>query len=226
MIGLSSYCTVLDYRANPVEELEHLLVSHLKTAETPSLLWQAKRPKKRWFQGLSDWSPLVLSSAPAFEQILWLHPNLTPMPPLDFQEECSKLLEDYAGLFEGSSEIETCPKWQSYRELLLRHVKVQQENVFPQLLEKLPVDRATRELGYEHQGLLKNLETLKEAVRSARAGQLERRLREKIDLDFYHLLEHHIERETEALLPAIVFLEGVYRPESTCYNPAHRVVPT
>lgn len=222
----TEYYTLLDLRDRSVEELPVLLQQHLAAATTFSVLWQARRPRKRWHLDLVEWRPLVLSSASQFEQILWLHPEQRVELPEQFEREDSSLLASYSTLFDGRGPLDNCPRWEAFQALLNEHIERQEKSDFPFLLSGLPVERAVRELGYEHHGLRRGMESVKRAAEAARDGKLSRAEREKIDLDFFHLLEHHLERERDAVVPATVFLKGLYRDEGTCYNPRHRVVPT
>lgn len=206
---------------SPMEQLPDILRAELQETETPILLWTARRPHKRWHTDLVDWTPLLLTTAPQHEQIAWMRPGLQVSPDHSFQEECRRLLDDYKTLFEGTMPVRDCPHFARYRDLLLNHIGRQEQSTFPKLLEQLPLHRALRELGYEHQGLERGLHGLEQALEKSRLGTLGKAERERLDLDFYHLLEHHIERERDALSPIVDFLEGVYRTGSTCYNPPH-----
>lgn len=201
----------VDYRTEPTERLPELLNKTLDTTDCPAVLWTARRPRKRWHNGLSDWTPLVLSSAPQFELILWLSPAVETRVPEELQKESDYLLNAYHALFQGESDIANCPHWLKYRNTLSGHIRRQETNSYPALLKKLPLDRAIREVGYEHRGLEKGLQSLPRFLERARKGELEGKEREKLDLDFYHLLEHHVEREAEAIYPAMVFSQGVDR---------------
>jgi hypothetical protein len=44
-----------------------------------------------------------------------------------------------------------------------------------------------------------------------RAEVLENRARERFDLDFYHLLEHNLERKLEAVYPALAYFESMQK---------------
>lgn len=211
----TEHCRVVDHRKVDPNKLSSLLLQELEAIQQPSLLWIARRPKKRWHLGLVDWHPHLLSSAPQHEEILWLAPEVACSPNPAFVEHCEHLLNDYKALFQGKEPISECQRWRAYRKLLLSHIEKQEKKTFPDLKREFPIDRPLRELGYEHRGLERGLEQLPPILQRARDGQLSKKEREQVDLDFFHLLEHHVERERDALSPIQVFLnsriEGVYR---------------
>lgn len=166
------------------------------------LLTLSRRPSKRWTADLQFAHPLILSSAPLYELILWLNPDQLEVPKED-RDEQRFLLEGYRQLFAGELEVE------EYIARLHQHIARQESGLFPHLVSLAPMERATRELGYEHRGLEKGAAQLAIAVADFRAGKLEKVSRERLDLDFYHLLEHHIERERDALIPAWKWLSKV-----------------
>lgn len=221
MNGSPSIFREVVHLKSPLEQLPELLKAELEETEAPILLWTARRPHKRWHTNLVDWTPLLLTTAPQHEQIAWMRPELEVSIAHPFQEECRRLLDDYEALFDGTLPPGECPHFAKYRELLMSHIRRQEQSTFPNLLRQLPLQRALRELGYEHQGLERGLKSLEHALEKSRNGTLNKAEKERIDLDFYHLLEHHIERERDALSPIVDFLEGVYRRGSTCYNPPH-----
>lgn len=196
----------VDYRTQEPERLPECLASELEVEPTLALLWTAKRPKKRWYAGVTKRMPLVFTTAPQFEQILWLPEGSPLLSSRAEKREATQLLNDYPALFQGSVPVESCPRWKAYEALLRSHITRQETSDFPQLLRQLPAERGLRELGYEHRGLEKGLERLPQLLTLARDGTLEPKSREMIDLDYYHLLEHHLEREQEAIYPATIFL--------------------
>ena len=195
----------VDYRTRDVDTLPELLRQELETEPLQAVWWTARRPKKRWHLSLSTRESLVFTTASQFEQILWLPESISPRVAPDPETEACRLLQDYRPLFEGSEPIDECARWSEYRSLVLTHIQRQENEEFPQLLTSLPAERPVRELGYEHRGLEKGLENLAKAISLSRSGELTNKERDKIDLDYYHLLEHHLEREQEAIYPAILF---------------------
>lgn len=189
-----------DFRQTPSEELP----ARLRKAweESPSgLLTVSRRPAKRWTRELDFAHALILSSAPLYELVLWLDPALVPNLPEAVKEEQDYLLRGYQRLFSGELEVE------EYIARLDQHIALQERELFPAIAALAPVERSLRELGYEHRGLEKGAASLSEAVKDFHLGKLEKGARERLDLDFFHLLEHHIERERDALIPAWKWLE-------------------
>lgn len=196
-------------RTLPLHDLRELeasqLTPHLEELwnEHPRGFWSvARRPGRRWTSSIAWARALVLSSAPLFELILWIEPEATPQLPESELEEQSFLLGYYSELFQTLSPAAE----KVYAQRLHHHFERQEAALYPQM-ETLPfVDRAVRELRYEHQGLKKGLEGLGQTLEEARSRGLAKASKERLDLDFFHLLEHHLEREKEAIYPAWVFL--------------------
>lgn len=185
------------------DQLPSQLKEDLDSNSSAVLIWVARRPRKNWFAGLSDHTALVLSSAPRYEQIVWLPPNYRPESPLGFEQECEYLLNAYRELFELKTCVSDCSALHTYCDTLNRHISSQEQELFPRALQNLPIDRCLRELSYEHRGLEIGLKRLPTVLQAARDGILSKREKELFDLDFFHLLEHHLERESGALYPAL-----------------------
>ena len=202
MDSVSSAVEIVDFRDLPVSELGEVLEKTLSTCPSPACLWTACRPKKNWFRGLTEHQPLVFASSARFEQILWLAPGVGPAVPVSWTEECRRLLSGYPALFSGAS-------FADYREAVQRHIHLQEGEIFAKLLHHLPdAQRALRELSYEHRGLEKGLQRMPAILEQQQAGDLDPRARERFDLDFYHLLEHNLERKLEAIYPAVAYFEN------------------
>lgn len=190
---------LVDLRPEPLESLPQT-IEQLWNSRGGPLLTVSGRPSKKWLSGFTFARPLRLSSAPLYELILWLDPQLELLLPADVAREQKELLEEYKLLFSHDHDE------QRYLELLHHHITYQERELYPWIAGRLPAERALRELGYEHRGLEKESAKLGAALRKHRRGELSRKAKEQLDLDFYHLLEHHIERERDALLPAWLFL--------------------
>ena len=216
---------IVDHRQTPKSELLALLTKELQS-QPLSMLWTARRPRKNWFSELSKYHALVMASSAEFEQILWIHPSASLTVPAEVQKEHEYLLGTYKELFFGEAPLDSCPHWNRYKTTLLQHIASEEQTHFPELIRALPLERAIRELGYEHQGLKRGLERLPAIAKAARSGDLSSKERELFDLDYYHLLEHHLERERTAIWPAISFLKSIDRWKTTCYNSSHRPDPT
>lgn len=199
-----SNLVVRDYREVPVDELPQRLELEWRNCRA-GLLSTARRPRKRWTETLNFARPLILSSAPQFELILWVPQEATLDLEPAVRQEQAFLLDAYRDLFESPN----APLLERYQKTLQSHITHQETSLFPRLEALAPIERATRELGYEHQGLKKGLERLPKLVEQSHRGELEARQRERFDLDFYHLLEHHIERERDALYPAQAYLQAI-----------------
>lgn len=191
---------LFDLRSVPPEQLADQLPA-LWAAHRPALLTVSRRPHKGWAKGLNLATPLLLSSAPLYELILWLDPAQLPALPEPTQREHAQLLEGYSALFTGAQQAD------AYRDLVLAHIASQEQVLFPRLLALAPLERLVRELGYEHQGLVNMMCGLAEAVEAHRQGALSKKDKEAWDLGFFHLLEHHLERESLAVYPAWSYLE-------------------
>lgn len=195
-----------DCRHLALEELESTLARELADASQSGLLWTAQRPRKRWFDGISSFHPLVLASSARFEQIFWLPPGWNAMASPEQAQECKFLLDGYPALYqEAPLEV--------YAQCLTEHISQHEDRLFRDMKHFLPeLERALQELAYEHRGLEKGLQRLPQVLQSHKTGELSSRERERFDLDFYHLLEHNLERKLDAIYPLLNFL-GLDRKE-------------
>ena len=190
-----------DLRAASPESLLESIAS-LWDEQPGGLLTVSRRPSKRWTEAATFARPLVLSSAALFELVLWT-PRSSEQPiPQDLHSELLSLLSDYKSFF-SSPERESA---RLYIQKLEQHVHSQEATLYSTMAQIPHLDRAVRELRYEHQGLIRGLDGLRLAQEGALANSLEKRAKDRLDLDFFHLLEHHLEREIEALYPAWIFL--------------------
>lgn len=85
---------------------------------------------------------------------------------------------------------------------LLRHMETEEEALYP-LYARLVEERQIRELGYEHLGLRRGLPEWRELLLRS---DVTKRERDAMDIRFFHLFEHHMEREEESLLPVLELL--------------------
>jgi hemerythrin-like domain-containing protein len=192
---------LLDLRVQPLESLPGLL-EHAWSAAPGQLLTVCRRPAKGWARELTFARPLVLSSAPLYELIFWVDNERELTLPREVQKDQEELLSGYHRLFsEEGDEV-------AYLQRLRRHIQEQETGVYLRLLSLAPIDRATRELSYEHRGLEQGAEKLAQALHAHRLGLLAKKDKDRLDLDFFHLLEHHLERERDALFPAWNILES------------------
>ncbi len=82
---------------------------------------------------------------------------------------------------------------------LLRHMETEEATLYP-LYARLVEERQIRELGYEHLGLRRGLPEWREFLTRT---DTTKRDRDGMDIKFFHLFEHHMEREEESLLPVL-----------------------
>lgn len=84
----------------------------------------------------------------------------------------------------------------------------EEQTLFPLWRELTGDERAPRELAYEIVGIRKGLERLDEVLEGVRTGRATRRERERYDIDFFHLVEHHVERLERSVFPVLDLLLG------------------
>lgn len=85
---------------------------------------------------------------------------------------------------------------------LLRHMETEEATLYP-LYARVVEERQIRELGYEHLGLRRGLPEWREMLTRT---EVTKRERDGMDIKFFHLFEHHMEREEDSLLPVLELL--------------------
>lgn len=199
---------VHDLRQVPLDSLVETVESKWLAHGGEALLTISRRPSKGWTRELIFARPLTLSSSAFYELILWVDKRLDLRLPNQVEHDQRELLQGYHRLFS-----EQAPDAQQlYLERLHGHISSQEGELFPHMAELAPVQRALQELSYEHRGLEKGAEALGNALQAWRLGTLSKQQKDRLDLDYFHLLEHHLEREREALYPTWLFLCRDERP--------------
>lgn len=128
-----------------------------------------------------------------------------PAPPPD--PEAAAAREGWAAVFrlyrEAMGRGDGGPAFARALEAELRR---EEERLFPRWRAATGDERAPRELGYEIAGIRKGLLRLDEILQGVREGTLTKRERDRYDIDFFHLVEHHVERLERSLLPVLDLL--------------------
>lgn len=91
----------------------------------------------------------------------------------------------------------------AFEQLLSRHMDTEERTLYPLYQQILQEERLIRELGYEHLGLRRGLPEFRPFLEKMAAGETSKRDKDGFDIRFFHLFEHHMEREEESLLPVL-----------------------
>ncbi len=94
----------------------------------------------------------------------------------------------------------------AFEQLLSRHMDTEERTLYPLYQQIVQEERLIRELGYEHLGLRRGLPEFGPFLRKIAAGETSKRDKDGFDIRFFHLFEHHMEREEESLLPVLEHL--------------------
>lgn len=86
------------------------------------------------------------------------------------------------------------------------HLLFKENLLWPVWREGTQEERVLRELGYEHQGLHKGLKTFMDFVHQIVQEKVSKREKDHYDIEFFHLFEHHMEREQEGFYPCLEWL--------------------
>lgn len=128
-----------------------------------------------------------------------------PAPEADPEAEAAR--QGWADVFrryrEAMGSGEGGP---AFAEALETELRREEERLFPRWRAATGEERAPRELGYEIAGIRKGLLSLEEVLQGVREGTLSKRERDRYDIDFFHLVEHHVERLERSLLPVLDLL--------------------
>lgn len=190
-----------DLRSRSATDLPSILES-LWVESPRGLLAVSHRPHKKWTAALTFAHPLIFSSSALYELILWAPKDLDLNLSDEVALEQRRLLDDYRDIFKPEDRSLQRQALKLYTDQIHQHIARDESNFYPLLLERIPVERALKELSYEHRGLEKGLQDISKSLEDRPHEKLTAKERERLDLNFYHLLEHHLERERNALYPA------------------------
>lgn len=189
----------LDLPRDPSDAREALEQRLASLGDDEAVLVRA-RHDPRPLVGFQAW-PVV--DGPAAWHLLVHRERPAPVP--DPETEAAR--QGWAAVFrlyrEATGTGEGGPAFARALETELRR---EEERLFPRWRAATADERAPRELGYEIAGIRKGLLRLDEILQGVRDGTLSKRERDRYDIDFFHLVEHHVERLERSLLPVLDLL--------------------
>ncbi|MBI3927621.1 MAG: hemerythrin domain-containing protein [Armatimonadetes bacterium] len=148
--------------------------------------------------GPSAWYVLLYRARPLERRLDPVRERYRQLPVLYHRAVRQALARDPEALATG----------RRFRELLHQHLELKQTRLYPLYRRVVGEDRLPRELGYEIDGIRQGLGRWEDMLRGALEGSATRRQLDRFEIDFFHLIEHHIEREKLSLLPALELLGG------------------
>ncbi|MGE0487841.1 MAG: hemerythrin domain-containing protein [Vulcanimicrobiota bacterium] len=195
----------LDLRRQPPDEARRQL--RHQAAALPgqaSLLVRSFAPLRELVAQLEgSWTCWPLVDGPSAYFYLLSHPRQAE-PALDGLREqhleFERLYHSMVSLaVEKSTDVGVRDRFTS---LLEDHLQIEERLLFPLFEEVTGDTRTTRELSYEHQGIRRGLGRLPGFLEKVVAGASKKE-RDAFEIDFFHLIEHHVEREEKALYPVL-----------------------
>ncbi|MEW6283600.1 MAG: hemerythrin domain-containing protein [Candidatus Eremiobacterota bacterium] len=134
-----------------------------------------------------------------------VHPPVEASPLLDpLRQQHQRLFRLYRQAVAAALEGGPCePLGAAFLDLLERHTTAEEKQLYPLYERSLRESRLIRELGWENLGLRRQAPDFGPFLLRVKAGETTRRDRDGFEIDFFHLLEHHVEREEKALFPAL-----------------------
>ncbi len=188
----------LDLRRVPAEEAAGRLDEAWSRLQTP-LLVRSFRPLPPTPTGLVAW-PLVDGPSAFFSVYSQPRPQSQALDRLRQDHlELARLYHSSVKQALAGEELTLKPQFQ---HLLIDHLKFEEDHLFGLFSEVVDDERLVRELGYEHQGIRQGLEAYPDFLDRVLGGCTKKE-RDSFEIDFFHLIEHHVEREEKALYPLL-----------------------
>lgn len=181
------------------------LLAALAALEGPVLV-MARKPLRPHLPTSLEWWPLVDGPSAWF---FLGHAPAARKPTLEFlrqdHREFDRLFRE--AVQQARAGNPECRETGSrLGRLLTGHLEFEEREVYPLFIQAVGDERAVRELGYEHRGIREGLARLGAFLESVLAGKLSKKQIDAFDIDFFHLIEHHVQREEEGLYPVLELL--------------------
>lgn len=200
----------LDLRRKPPEEARRQLREQAAVLPAPaSLLVRSFAPLRELVAELEgSWTCWPLVDGPSAYFYLLSHPRPAE-PALDGLRQQHQEFERlyHAMVATAVERADSTDLYQRFVSGLEQHLELEERVLFPLFAEVTGDSRTIRELGYEHQGIRRGLERLPGFLERVVAGASKKE-RDAFEIDFFHLIEHHVEREEAALYPVLEALSG------------------
>ncbi len=148
-----------------------------------------------------EWRSYPLVDGPSAFYVA-LCPRGEAPPVLDsYRDEHRRLIELYPAMVR--SALEGRVGTEEFVQLMSSHLNREEEELFALVERWTGEPRLARELGYDHQGLRAGLAKLPDFVERVARGETTKKARDAFEIEFFHLFEHHYEREELSLYPLL-----------------------
>lgn len=194
---------LLDLRRVDPEEHSLKLREHLGSpAVEQVVVIRAHRPLDEVLAQLGEgWVhyPLVEGPSAFYQAVCTPGHSSAGLDP--YRREHRQLLELYPRMVASALDGHADPE--PFTQLLESHLRREEEHLFGRVEEWTGEPRLARELGYDHQGLRAGLLKLPDYLERVAAGDTTKKMRDAFEIEFFHLFEHHYEREERGLYPLL-----------------------
>ncbi len=156
---------------------------------------KSRHPLRAELEGFTAW-PLVPGPSAYYYLVHTPLPQAEPVLEVVREQHCEIVALYREAMALGSDGA-------AFEQLLSRHMDTEERTLYPLYQKILQEERLIRELGYEHLGLRRGLPEFRPFLQKMAAGETTKRDKDGFDIRFFHLFEHHMEREEESLLPVL-----------------------
>lgn len=194
---------ILDLRRRPPDEVAHQLARALeRLGDQETLVVQSFSPLLPLLE--PPWKGWPLVDGPsAFYCLIGRERPLAPLlDPVRARHQ--RLLELYPRMIQTTAEKGeiAIQLRDTFVGLVERQLQDDEEFLLPLVTEVTGEPRLARELGYEQRGIREGLQRLDGFLERVSAGLPKKEI-DRFEIDFFHLIEHHLERQAEGLLPIL-----------------------
>lgn len=192
----------LDLRRLPPERVAAGLVEWQQQGPLPVLV-MTNCPLRRMLPEGFCWWPLVDGPSAYFFLGHRVEPRQPLLEPMRRQHKRLDGLYRQAVNQARNGQAECVRVGADFCRLLRRHLDFEEGHLYPLYLATVGEQRSLRELGYEHRGIREGLERFEPFLAEVLDGRLTSKQIDAYDIDFFHLLEHHVKREEDGLYPVL-----------------------
>jgi hemerythrin-like domain-containing protein len=197
-------CRTIDLRRLPTVEAKAKLSQALSESPGPWLV----KSSRAWEDPSGLVVPLVVGPSAFYWVCLAAQPGSATEQQSQLAAEYTHLLQSYGEIIRLAVARDPSAKRLAlvYERDLRGHIRRDETVLFPAIDQFLDDNRFTREMNYDHRGILAGLATFEATLDRCLNGTATRKELDKQELDLQHMLEHHLEREEQGVLPLLPWL--------------------